>query len=681
MQIWLIKNRISNKKHFTLLIMHSRNRLETTSSVNEYWQPLHDDPKPWFKSRRFVIFIIVFTASAAITLGYVFSRQPIYHSYATLLTVAKTAIDLSSSEADIQHVAIQKQILLGSELLSETSRRLKTQSESGIRADLSAGDIREMLDVRAVEETNLIEMVAEGPDPEKLPVLINTWIDVYLDARAEEVSRLLGDTTQILQQELEGFSDKINTKRAELDQYRKENDITSIEREENEALARLKGLNESFNTASEEEIKAKARLDAINKAIERGQAVVPQEDTQTLSLLENRAQELREELGELNRRYTREYLNLSPALKVIPEQLASLEEEIKRMRQSGQTIVQSDAQQEYAAAKQATREIRQQLDAHKQRATEFSARFAEHEALKTDLEGLEVLYRDTQDRLAQVETRYAGKYPQVDVIERAFLPSTPIRPNYLLDAAIAVVGSIFFGLISIWIIEFLTRKDQPKPVVNLSGIHLYDKNLPTSALGIPQQPVNALPQQNPVLGSPSPQELSTDQIRALLHHAGNKEKILIALLLSGVTLEEAATLKEEDVDLDNETFSINSDGAPRTLPLNPVLKSLCANTTGLLTNPTGESLSSDDLAALLVCAISDAGLTDTTEINADLLRQTYIIYLVRQGIRLAELEGIIGHIPPKELSSYSLYSPAGPKHSIQEVNLIYPELLNAESTS
>lgn len=254
-------------------------------------------------------------------------------------------------------------------------------------------------------------------------MLINTWIDVYLAARAREVSRLMGDTTQILHTELQNLSAKISAKRTELEQFRRNNDISSIEREENDALARLKGLNESLNITSKEEVKAKARLDAIDTAIVRGQAVVPQEDTRTLSLLESRAQALREELNDLNRRYTQEFLNLSPTLRVIPEQLALLEDEIKRMRQQGQTVVRSDAEQEYAAAQQAAREIRRQLDAHKEKASEFSSRFAEHEALRNDLEGLESLHRETQERLFQIEARYSGKYPQVDIIERAFSPA------------------------------------------------------------------------------------------------------------------------------------------------------------------------------------------------------------------------------------------------------------------
>ena len=496
---------------------------------------------------------------------------------------------------------------------------------------------------------------------------------MYLDARTNEVSRLLGDTTQILHTELAALSAQISAKRVELDQFRRNSDISSLEREENDALARLKGLNDSLNLASEEEVKAKARLDSINKAIARGQAVVPQEDTRTLSQLESRAQELREEVADLDRRYTQEYLNLSPTLKVIPEQLASLEEEIRRMRQSGQTIVQSDAEQEYAAAQQAAREIRQQLDEHKEKATEFSARFMEHEALRNDLEGLELLYRETQERLAQVETRYSGKYPQVDVVERAFVPGAPIGPNYWLDTLIALAGSIIFSLFCVWLIEFLTRKEQSEPAEVLSGIPAYEQGLLSRTSPNALQSMNALPHQNPALQNRVHQELTVEQINTLFRSAGNKEKLLIALLLSGLTLDEITAISNEDIDFENGQLIIGGT-SPRTIPLNTVLKSLFANAANLLTNPSGEPLSVEDLNALLACAVSDAGFSDAVEITADMLRQTYMIYLVRQGIRLSELEIIMGYITPTELSSYSIYSPPNQKHSVNDIDRLYPGL-------
>ena len=99
------------------------------------------------------------------------------------------------------------------------------------------------------------------------------------DTRAEEIKKLTGNTTQIIEDELKGLAEKINLKRTELENFRKINDISSTGRDENEPLARLNGLNNSLNKASEDEVRAKANLDAIKSAIARDEAVVPDQET------------------------------------------------------------------------------------------------------------------------------------------------------------------------------------------------------------------------------------------------------------------------------------------------------------------------------------------------------------------------------------------------------------------
>jgi uncharacterized protein involved in exopolysaccharide biosynthesis len=372
------------------------------------------------------------------------------------LTVAQTAIDQQSSEADVQHVAIQRQILTGQELLNETLARLQ-QSQAkidnqSISIKLTIPEVRRLLSVQAVPETNLVELAATGYQPEIFVPLINTWIDVYLERRAEEIRQTTGLTLDALREELTGLEDKILIKRSELEHFRKINNITSLGREnifENQSLARFKGLNQSLSLASEEAIKTKARLDAVNKAIADGRMVVPSEDKRGMRVLELRLQQLQEQLAEFDRRYTRSYLALQPKLNVLPGQIRDLEKEIKTKWQFGQSIVLSEAEQDFEAAQQSLGEIKKQLEEHKREAIEFSSRFAEHESLLSDLEGLELLQRTTQERLVQIEAKQAEKFPQVKVIERAFLPRDPISPDYTRDAIIAIVGSIILGLLSL----------------------------------------------------------------------------------------------------------------------------------------------------------------------------------------------------------------------------------------
>lgn len=649
-------------------------RLENTTPVEEKMTRSLLDHLTRLKPTRLVIFTSVFLSCLLLSLGFVFLQPATYQSYATLLTVAKTAIDQASREADIQHVAIQKQVLLGSELLTETADRLRKGNDAEAGINLTPAVIRDMLDVRPVDDTNLVEMVAEGNEPGLLPRLINTWIDVYLDARSAEIARSKGSTVEMMQEELVALTEKIQQKRLELEQFRQHNEIVSTERQDNEALARLKGLTDSLNKASEEEVKAKARLDTIRKSIERGQIVVPNEDTRTLSALERRAQELREQLEELDRQYTREYMALSPDLKVIPDKLRALEDEIQHIRRKGQTVVVSDAEQEYAAARQATRSIQEQLDQHRKKAAEFTARFTEHDALKSDLEELEQLYRDTQARLAQIEAQHTGKYPYVDVIERAFLPHHPIGPDYLWNAMIATLASLLLGLTAIWILEFLMHKEQEKLAIHLSGIHLHNQdNLPHSAFDVlpSTSPVNFPRQPAQALEHTSMNGLTPQQIATLFQTANIREKQLLLLLLSGLTPDEITHLQQDDIDLEHNSLTVRSVPA-RTIPLHPVLAALYGKYGHCLTDPAGNRLNQEELEALLICLQIDADLLADNQISAEILRQTYILYLVRQGIRLGDLESVTGYISPTELSGYGTYAPAGTRYPVESINLFYP---------
>jgi len=65
----------------------------------------------------------------------------------------------------------------------------------------------------------------------------------------------------------------------------------------------------------------------------------------------------------------------------------------------------------------------------------------------------------------------------------------------------------------------------------------------------------------------------------------------------------------------------------------------------------------EDLAACLLCASHDSGLPNPLELSAEAIRHSYIIYLVRQGLRLSDLEQIVGYVDPIAISEYSTYSP------------------------
>ena len=645
-------------------------QLELEHDWNKQTSPVFI-PAPWYKSYKLKIFLISLLISLAASLTYVYTQPAIFQSYASLLTVAKTAIDQRSSESDIQHVFIQKQILLGQKLIAETAERLQSSFE--FDNALSITDINQMIEVEAVENTNLVKMIAEGPDPLVLPLLIDTWIEAYLDNRKTDVFQSTSSITDSLQQELNSLNEKIESKRLELDTYRKENNISSNERNENEALAHLKGLNDALNTATEEAVNAKARLQSVTHAINSGQAVVSEADTRTLSLLEVQAQILREQVADLDQRFTKKYIAKVPSLKIIPDKLAKLETQIAEMRSSGKYVVLADVKQKYAAAAQALNSIRKQLSAHNAQTAEFTTRFTKHEALQSDLTNLDLLFKETQDRLTKIVSKQVDQRPQVSVVERAFLPQEPIGPNYLQNALTALAGSILLSLSLVWFIAFLNRKDDANTAINLSGIHLYNNAAAHQNALNKNESQSLAQQQNIALGNLVPREISNQELDILLQASNNKSKQIIALLLSGLSLDEITSLHSEAID--NDLISISGSSA-RNIPLNTTLKAYFEKNQYCLMDKLNTSVKSEDLAAMIHCSVVDAGLASENEINAESIRRNYIIFLVGQGMRLSDLELVFGAIPPTELSAYSAFSPPVAGRSFEEINLLHPALDN-----
>jgi polysaccharide biosynthesis transport protein len=429
--------------------------------------------EPWHQSGRVKLFAI--TAGVVLVLGLLWTAlQPVvYRSSATVLMSAPTAIDAQVVEANIQNVAIQRKILLGSEITGRMLEDLAWLPD----IELDSTYLAEVLGVDPVPDTNLVEMVAQGSDGEILPNLVNTWIDVYIDARARDIEGNKLSSMQLVQDELGELEIKIEQSRDALERYREEHNIVSAQREENEVLSRLDGLNTAYNNAVEEEVKTKVYLDTVRDGVRKGQVIIPRGEMSNLQGLEKELQELRAQMVEMSKRYTPEYIDKQPALRAIPQRIAELEQEINSRLSKGRQVELASAQQAYDAAHRAVLELQQRLAEHKQEVSKFNRIYATHAALEEDLARLEELNRETQSRLVQMEVRRVEKYPQVSVIERPASESKRIGPNYLVLVGSAFAVAFVVGVLSVWLYGFLGPKSQEAAYVTLSGVHLYPQEV------------------------------------------------------------------------------------------------------------------------------------------------------------------------------------------------------------
>lgn len=80
----------------------------------------------------------------------------------------------------------------------------------------------------------------------------------------------------------------------------------------------------------------------------------------------------------------------------------------------------------------------------------------------------------------------------------------------------------------------------------------------------------------------------------------------------------------------------------------------------------------EDLNAELLCASHDARITGPAETSPATLWHTYVAFLVRQGIRFADLMRIMGRLPSETIAAYSALSPASARLPLEAVKRVLP---------
>jgi uncharacterized protein involved in exopolysaccharide biosynthesis len=643
-------------------------------------------PARWYRSRRLGVFVVVFALVLLPGLAWDFLRPAQYRATASVLTEQPPVDQLGWIESgpDVQHVAIQGRLLLGPELLEEALRLAGEQTDLGVTA---ADDLAGMLDVTPVPDTNLVELSATGEDPDLLAPIVNSWVAAYLELRQIRLEREIGDTLDALREEHEALGTEIQSRTAALEQFRSENDIVTLERSGNEALARLESLQADLNRARDEAVEAEARLAASEAAIERGDPVVPSSEQGVLDELEARSAELRGKLIELEKRYLPMFLDNHPEHRVIPAQLEALEAQIEEKLAHGRRVVLVQGRREVEQARQRVSVLERELGQQKGTAGTFTTSFARYESMQAELTALEKMYQETGARVVELEAKGLEKYPPVEVIDAAHRPTRPFQPQYWRDALWVLVAAAVSALGAVWLTEYLTRRPRSREeTAPVTGVRVYGGgqgatftgHTPSPAITatVPQQ---TIPGPKPaILPGALPRELIPAEVGALWGLADPVSRQLMALLLSGLSLEECAALEAHQFNL--AAGSVRTAGTrPREIRLAPAITALFTRSQPLPAwADSNHHRSPAELASRIALLAHDAGLTQPAEVTADTLRHSYIAFLVRQGARLTELEQLVGTMPPSELTRYASLSPAGQAKPLTDVETTYPSLKDPE---
>jgi len=292
------------------------------------------------------------------------------------------------------------------------------------------------------------------------------------------------------------------------------------------------------------------------------------------------------------------------------------------------------------------------------------------------------MHRAALDQLAKLQASEAERAPSVQLVDAAAESLRPWRPDYLLEAALGLAGAVALGLFAAWVVDFIAGPAAPPEPAFVQyawapalGPESEDRLPPPSFVNRPPTTLDLPPPE------PPPRELTDTEIGALVTAATEDARLIAVALLIGLTVEETIALRWEDVDVTAGAIRVGGTDA-RTLPLDEPMHALLtarqqpqAKTAGrILEKPAGDGLADADVARLVLFTAYDAKLDRPQEVTPSALRYTFISYLLRQGIRAADIDRIVGRLPDTELLAYmQLNSPAAWR-PIEDIERVLPAL-------
>jgi uncharacterized protein involved in exopolysaccharide biosynthesis len=633
-----------------------------------------------------VVFSCVFVPALAASLSYVYLRPAEYRAVARLqiapaaaVTQPTVAKDTPTVATDAKSFLTEVQVLTSRPLLQDVLRRLNSD---GPKPDPGADPVdamQRMLHAEPIAGTQVVELSAEGRQQDLVARLVNTVVEAYRQHVADVYKGSASSTYGAVNDEVSALGKEVAAKREAIDAFRARYDIVSIEHKENDVLAQIEGLSQSYTDANQRRAKAQARLQALRNSVAAGKAVVRPKDDPTLVEMTQRASELRERWRELQRRYTANYLAMDPDARSVQARLESLEEQLKTQRAASERAALAEAEEEVAAAQAAVEGLRQSVSDNQKEAQEFATHLNEYKTLRGDLDHIEEMHRAGLDRLTKMQASERERAPRVELVEAAAPSLEPWWPNYRKDALIAVGGSLIFGLFAAWFADFIAGPlTSPAMVMQhwwspaVLGRDVTSAPLALAAPGVAQLHAPA----------PVPRELGDAEIAALIAATTDDARLAVVALLIGISAEELVALRWDEIDLSAEAMHVGGE-TRRVVPLQDPLRSLLVarqrvddtDAEGtVLHDAQGARLVIEEVERLVLYSAYDAGLDRPQEVTSDALRYTYLAFLLRQGIRAADIPGVAGYVTHNELVVYMQSNSPKARRPLQHIDRLLPAL-------
>jgi polysaccharide biosynthesis transport protein len=328
-----------------------------------------------------------------------------------------------------------------------TRRRSEDDRLSAVRQEALIGEVQQRLTVQAWGTTRMADIYYEDRDPQLAADFANTLVSEFVSQSRESRWEATQGTAEWLTGHLNTLKKNLETSENQLQDYARSSGLVFTSQNGNVADQKLQQVQEELSKAQSILTDKQANYEmAKDNPVESLPATL---DDPTMRDYRQKLTELQRQHAELSSTLTPEHYKV----RKVEAEIAELQQALEKERGN----ILRRAADEYQAAQRRERLLARSYDEQARTVSDVNGKSIRYSALKHEVETNRQLYDALLLRVKQAGLAAAMRSSNVLVVDAAKPPVFPYRPNFKVNAALGLLGGLFFGVAFVLVSERLNR--------------------------------------------------------------------------------------------------------------------------------------------------------------------------------------------------------------------------------
>ena len=290
------------------------------------------------------------------------------------------------------------------------------------------------------KETRLIDIKYTHTAPEVTAKVVNAIAETYVFSNLEKRTEANSTTGDFLQKRIAELQQQIRTAEERLVNYAKNNQIISLDPNQNTVVERLAGLNRQLLEAENDRKTAEAAYNAA-KVPDAAVALADDGAKQT-SEIEGKLVDLRQKRAQLLVDATEE----APEVKEVDQQIGELDRQLKDMRSRKSATLLTNLNTRYQQTLEREQSLRKAFEQQRAQTLSQNEAAINYRIIQQEIETNKSLLNGLLQGAKENDVVLAGKPNNISIVDYALTPDSPVGPNRARTVIAAFFLSIGLGL-------------------------------------------------------------------------------------------------------------------------------------------------------------------------------------------------------------------------------------------